>query len=123
MPRAVVLEHTLPDGTAHFDWMIEHPSLGVEHRLLTWRTGERPDRADRFEGSRIGHHRAAYLLHEGPVSGGRGSVRRLASGTVCWERLEEACLIVSIRWSEADIRVYEGRSEDGAEWQFVVRRD
>ena len=74
--RSVVLHHT-GHGDAHFDVMIE-PSRGAA-RLLTWRTPVWPLR----EGTpltALGEHRRAYLEFEGPVSGGRGQVRRVAEG-------------------------------------------
>lgn len=52
--------------------------------LLTFRVGERIDRpeARSFRAQRLGEHRAAYLTYEGPVSGGRGRVTRVAAGDV-----------------------------------------
>lgn len=123
MLHAVVLEHTLPDGTVHFDWMIEHPSFAGEHRLVTWRVESRPDTADAFEAERIGAHRAAYLQFEGPVSGGRGSVRRMAAGTARWARLDERAAVVEIRWSQAGFRRYQGRLVGGGSWSFAASGD
>jgi hypothetical protein len=123
MPRAVVLEHTLPDGSAHFDWMIEHPALTGERRLATWRTAARPDRADAFSGERIGDHRAAYLAFEGEIPGGRGRVRRVAQGEARWESLGRDRLRVAIRWDGAGERVYEGHAGDEETWRFDARPD
>jgi hypothetical protein len=51
--------------------------------LATWQLladpMPRPERE--IPARRIGAHRKAYLEYEGPVSGGRGHVRRVAAGT------------------------------------------
>ena len=122
MLRTVVLEHTLPDGSAHFDWMIEHPDLPHERPLLTWRTADRPDRADAFVAEAINPHRALYLCYEGPLSGGRGHVRRVASGRAEWIHRHDDSATVRIRWSDGAIHRYEGRRE-GERWRFVARPD
>jgi cupin 2 domain-containing protein len=73
--RYVVLRH---DGVAdpHFDLMFE-TSPGSP--LATWRSPDWPVR----DGAPLTHvpdHRADYLTYEGPVSRGRGTVRRVAAG-------------------------------------------
>jgi hypothetical protein len=80
--RMVLLRHELPDGKWHFDWMIETPDRG--RGLVTFRVGVRVDAAEitQFDGERMGMHRPEYLTYEGPVSGGRGVVRRVAEGLV-----------------------------------------
>ena len=58
--------------------------------LVTFRVPQRVDElhaGQRLEAARIADHRPAYLTYEGPVSGDRGTVRRLARGTVV--RLDE----------------------------------
>lgn len=75
----VLLEHTLPDGAVHLDWLIERPDDPREHRMLSFRCESDPFADAGWTGERMADHRAHYLLHEGPVSGGRGSVRRIWS--------------------------------------------
>lgn len=61
--------------------------------LTTFRVQHRPDAPEThwFEAHRIADHRREYLTHEGPVSGDRGHVRRLASGTLLtWEARDDA---------------------------------
>lgn len=87
MARTVLLRHELRDGSSHFDWMIEPPE--GDHGasgLITFRITDRIDRGDvvEFLAQRIGDHRAAYLDYEGPVSGDRGQVRRVAAGSLAW---------------------------------------
>lgn len=81
MPRWVLLKHTLPDGASHFDWLLEDPSdpAGplISFRLdatLPWPP------IGPFDALRIQPHRRAYLDYQGPVSGNRGLVTRLATG-------------------------------------------
>jgi hypothetical protein len=85
--RFVVLEHRW-DGV-HWDFMLE-----TEGGLRTWAVDapiepgiDRPARA-------LPDHRPAYLTYEGPISGGRGEVRRLDSGTY-----------TVLEWSETRVRV------------------
>ncbi|MFO0785891.1 MAG: ATP-binding cassette domain-containing protein [Phycisphaerales bacterium] len=104
--RCVVLRHDLPDGTSHLDWMLERrdPAAG----LLSFRLsiGSDVERPGVIEAERIGDHRREYLEREGPVSGGRGSVRRLAS-------LE----VVELVESEDRVRaVVRGRDGTGVVW-------
>ena len=85
----VLLSHEFPDATSHVDWMIASDPRGREP-LVTFRLGGRLDEMDAGQGllaHRISDHRAEYLTYEGPVSGDRGTVRRLTRGTVVsWER-------------------------------------
>ena len=75
--RFVVLRHDGIDHP-HFDLLLE-PLPGAP-LLLTWRTDRWPiDRPTPL--TRLADHRNAYLVYEGPVSGGRGFVRRVAEGT------------------------------------------
>jgi hypothetical protein len=88
----VLLRHDLPDGSEHIDWMVAQDALGTLP-LLTFRLGRRPDEllnGESLPGCRIADHRPAYLELEGPVSGGRGRVTRLARGMVSnWRRDEK----------------------------------
>ena len=85
----VLLRHDLPDGSEHIDWMLSQDALGTLP-LITFRLESRLDElpvGSSLSGCRIADHRPDYLAYEGPVSGGRGSVRRLARGTVLnWVR-------------------------------------
>lgn len=88
--RYVVLRH---DGIAipHYDFMCEWRR---DSPLMTLRFAEWPPVGDQsFE--RLGDHRREYLTYEGPVSNGRGFVKRVAQGS-CSIKVdsEESCLIV-----------------------------
>jgi hypothetical protein len=80
MCAMVLLRHDLPDGTHHFDWMIQARAGS----LVTFRVTSRLDHlsAGLFLAQRLPNHRDEYLTREGEVSGGRGTVTRMASGYV-----------------------------------------
>jgi hypothetical protein len=69
--RFVILEHDHP--MLHWDFMLEWGGV-----LRTWRLPAPPANGDMIA-EQIGDHRLAYLVYEGPVSGGRGTVK-------CWDR-------------------------------------
>ena len=74
--RFVVLRHDgVPDP--HFDLMFERQPGGA---LRTWRSPVWPLRG-RVRLTPLDDHRRAFLDYEGPVSGGRGQVARVAAGT------------------------------------------
>ena len=76
MLRHVVLHHS-GFGQPHFDLMFE---TSPDSLLATWRSDRWPIDKD-AQLHPAGDHRRAYLDYEGPVSGDRGVVRRIAAGT------------------------------------------
>src|SRR5262245_25239921 len=82
--RTVVLRHDLPAGSHHFDWMLASDAAGqaplITFRLETppWTIGPRQSTSAK----RIADHRPGYLDYQGPVSGDRGSVRRVGQGRI-----------------------------------------
>lgn len=77
----MLLRHELATGS-HYDWLIARPG---DERLWTARVAEPSTRwaeLGRFELAVIGLHRREYLTYEGPVSGNRGTVRRVDAGEV-----------------------------------------
>lgn len=77
MPRFVILEHDHPHR--HWDLMLEAGEL-----LRSWRLESPPCSDKSVRAEAIGDHRRIYLDYEGPVSGGRGQVRRWDGGTFLW---------------------------------------
>ena len=78
MPRYVVLRHETPPGaerTEHWDWMFE-----AAESLATWAVERLPTDGSDVAAERLPDHRKAYLDYEGPISGGRGDVRRWDEG-------------------------------------------
>jgi len=67
--------------------------------LRTWRLGVKPENGNAIPSQRIADHRPFYLDYEGPVSGDRGSVLRIASGLYeivdeQSDKEQQACLTV-----------------------------
>lgn len=106
MARFVLLYHDCPPGyvrASHWDLMLESGDMlrtwALDRLPRSWeewraRTAERfPNCAAHADGEEVaaaalGDHRREYLEFEGEVSGGRGSVVRVASGV--YEIGEEA---------------------------------
>lgn len=76
MPRFVILEHDHPK--LHWDLMLEAGEV-----LRTWRLLAPPRVGAEVVAEWLADHRKHYLDYEGPVSGGRGQVRRWDRG--CYE--------------------------------------
>jgi hypothetical protein len=97
----VLLEHTLPDGRRHWDWLIERPRGGEGSRLISFRVELRIDglhgEGRSFGAVRMADHRRQYLEYEGEVSGGRGRVVRVAHGEVL-DVSERAWALVVTGW-------------------------
>jgi DNA polymerase ligase (LigD)-like protein len=122
MPRFVLLFHDCPPDfgrASHWDLMLE--SGGV---LRTWALTEMPRMSapgQSMDTERLADHRLAYLEYEGPVSGERGTVRRVDAGT--FETLVEA----HDRWEVAlSGNVLRGkialRRGQGDQWTLTVER-
>lgn len=68
----VILEHNW--NGIHFDLMLHQ-----DNSLKTWRLTNRLQEGIQTATS-LADHRLDYLTYEGPVSGNRGTVKRIASG-------------------------------------------
>lgn len=112
MQAMVLLRHDLPDGTSHFDWLIDRHPLGpdglppersiTECSMLTLRCPTRPDQGPpRLEAQLLRNHRRLYLSYEGEVGGQRGHVRRLARGAANLV-LSRECIEITGGFSPAD---------------------
>jgi hypothetical protein len=113
MPRFVVLTHDHP--TLHWDFMIERgTSLG------TWRLAHSPDIGVPIGAEPLADHRLAYLDYEGPVSGGRGEVRRWDRGE--YESIETTAERLVVRLIGERLRGVASleRTADGSTWSFRV---
>lgn len=73
----MVLEHDWPDR--HWDFLLEAGDV-----LRAWRLAEEPAMGKAVPATANFAHRLMYLEYEGPVSGGRGRVRRWDGGTFEW---------------------------------------
>src|SRR5207253_10100415 len=95
VPRFVILEHDHPE--LHWDLMLE-----VGDVLWTWRLCGDPETVgEAIPAQRIGEHRLLYLDYEGPVRGGRGTVRRWDAGTYEMELCEPQRMC--FRWQGARV--------------------
>jgi hypothetical protein len=101
--RYVVLRH---DGVPvpHFDLMVE-TSSGSE--LATWQSSHWPIETD-TPLTRLPDHRRMYLDYEGPVSGDRGEVHRVASGRLRLDRRSDTLWRLTFRdliaYSQLELR-------------------
>ena len=77
MPRFVILEHDWP--TLHWDFLLEAGAA-----LRSWRLRSEPAIGTVMLAEAMPDHRSIYLDYEGPVSGGRGTVKRWDGGTFEW---------------------------------------
>lgn len=118
-PRFVVLLHESPRGE-HWDLMLE-----TGERLTTWDVPPAcgTDALDRLESFRcralrLPDHRAMYLEYEGPISEGRGSVRRLDAGT--FETLEPNRYRLSGRFFRGVLSVEPSAEEESTSLFFQL---
>lgn len=79
MPSLFVILHHRLDSGEHWDLMLERGEV-----LLTWQLLREPVNRESLPipASHIGDHRKAYLDYEGPLTGNRGTVRRVDSGSL-----------------------------------------
>lgn len=78
MLQWVVLHHTLPDGSSHYDWLLEPAE---DAPLISLRVPARLSPGT-FPIERLPDHRRIYLTFQGEISGGRGTVTRIQQGTL-----------------------------------------
>ncbi len=122
--RFVVLEHDHP--ILHWDLMLE-----FDGALLTWRLPANVQINEWGVSERLPDHRLAYLDYEGPVSKGRGTVRRITGGQYISSENFGRDPIGSDLRSDCDVASFEllecqfacslnGRrlTTDAPEWQF-----
>jgi hypothetical protein len=121
MPRFVLLRHTCPHGyvkPSHWDFMLE-----ADDQLMTWELRELPAAWGGSGGAttnviRLPDHRLAYLDYEGTVSGDRGSVHRIASGT--FEMVEHTEHKIRAMLNSPTICGVIELIDAGGDWQLVV---
>lgn len=98
--RWAILRHDVPGEGWHLDLLLARPDADS---LVTFRIVD-PAATDLLRGARpwsrtaarLPDHRAVYLDYEGAISGGRGSVSRLASGALEWLHAAEGSLRVRL---------------------------
>lgn len=103
--RFVILRHHFPDGGNseffdHFDLMLEQDS-----KLATWQLAAIPSLNEAVPAKRLPDHRNVYLDYEGPVSGDRGSVEQVMSGTYDICQTSDSCLEILMTSGDESMRL------------------
>ncbi len=113
--RFVILHHELGGGE-HWDLMLEHGDT-----LLTWQLFREPLGRPSLPipARRIGGHRKAYLDYEGPVSGDRGHVRRVDTGTVEIKELTATQCVIDLDGKRLSGR-FRLTCENHDQWTFAA---
>ena len=120
--RFVLLEHRW-DGV-HWDFMLERDGV-----LKTWALDAPPRPGAVGSGRALPDHRLAYLEHEGPISGDRGTVRRVDGGAyrpIEWTddlvrvRLEGRQLVGEIRLSRDERPSEDSNAPAGTWWKIAL---
>ena len=117
----VVLQHELPDGTSHYDWLLAVDTKG-ERPLISFRSQERPDLFDEHRWVNLESrpdHRPDYLHKEGKLEGNRGTIKRLANGKIfMWKEVQNGWNLM-VKWGGGSLAEYELVSGQGI---LVFRR-
>lgn len=100
MPRFVILEHDYPG--LHWDFLLEAGPV-----LRAWRLLAEPRSGSEISAEPNFDHRPIYLDYEGPVTGGRGTVRRWDAGSFEW---------LTDGDREKSVRLAGGRLRGAARW-------
>lgn len=111
--RFIVLHHDWPEP--HYDLMLEQAD-----GLWTWRIPTPLHcRSDEIA-LRLPDHRLMYLDYEGPVSGGRGTVRRFQEGIYVLGSVTDQTL--RWWWRSDDVEgLAELQQVDGDRWRLTCR--
>lgn len=111
--RFVVLEHSpdeCSDMAIHWDLMLD---TNPDELLATWSFAPQklPLGPVSIPAERLPDHRRIYLDYEGPIGGGRGTVRRIDSGT--FQVLEKNRFRLFGQWFCGTLSVLVSPSESG----------
>jgi hypothetical protein len=117
MQFAVLLHQPPKDSTEsdHFDLLLEHNGS-----LLTWRLPIEPLLEEsRCYATELPPHRLVYLTYEGPISGDRGTVKRVAAGELEWTNLpgnHSGPLLVTLKGSEVWALTLTPPANNASDW-------
>jgi hypothetical protein len=113
--RFVILEHRWRG--VHWDFMLEDDGV-----LRTWAVDEPIVANVELPARALPDHRMLYLAYEGPISGGRGSVRRMEEGFYTTREWSEDRVRVTIEGVQlvGDVDLYRVAldSTAGSTWKF-----
>ncbi len=101
VPTALLL-HQTPTGR-HHDWLIGTPQYHRDPASGLWTARVMPPsrcwrELRRFDLTPLAPHRRVYLNHQGPVTGGRGSVLRVDRGVVVIHLWRESRAVLEVRF-------------------------
>jgi len=114
MPRFAILRHDSPSGL-HWDLLLETGEV-----LRTWALPEMPQRGAAFLCRLLPDHRLLYLDYEGPVSDGRGTVRRWDHGQYRIESQRDGELVVVLEGGYFQaMAVFRERGDGTGCWEVV----
>ena len=117
----VVLQHDLPDGTTHFDWLLGVDADG-QKPLISFRVAERPDQVTESEWIDLESrpdHRPDFLPVEGPLDGDRGVITRLAKGNIfVWKEVQHGWNMM-VEWDDSTVTEFEVLTVKGT---VILRR-
>jgi DNA polymerase ligase (LigD)-like protein len=140
MPRFVLLHHDCPpdyERSSHWDLMLETGNVlrtwALEQLPCDWKLAHsRTVSADancpaiatsnEVAAVRLGDHRRDYLELEGPLSGGRGTVVRVAAGTyeIEHESPDELRIVVEEPELAGRVVLWQ-KGVDGQEWKLSTQ--
>ncbi len=108
MPRFVILRHDTAEGEYHWDLLFENTNGALTSYSLPSRLADEliSIRKGVVSGTarRLPDHRLAYLDYEGPISGNRGSVRKIDGGE--FSMPEPNCFAIEGRRFRGTIQIY-----------------
>ena len=116
--RFVLLEH-VRDGV-HWDFMLERDGT-----LATWAIESKIVSNVDLIATKLPDHRIAYLDYEGPISGHRGTVKRVASGSYLVHEWGEQRVSVTLLGGQlsGEVELSRAGGEDGWVFRLVGKVD
>ena len=130
MPRYVLLRHDCPPAmgrSSHWDFMLEHTGA-----LWTWALQDLPAEwqrqlaigsddtfKDEVRAERLADHRLDYLEYEGPLSEGRGNVRRIATGIYALVEASERRIVARLAEPLSGIALLSRSDRPPMDWQLI----
>jgi len=96
--KYVILRHEFPEDavrSSHWDVMLQSGDV-----LKTWELLDQPHDKQLLLARSLPDHRLAYLDYEGPISGNRGHVSRVAGGEMQWLEESDGNLIAQLTTGE-----------------------